>query len=85
MREPIDIDRPDAEVMAPTTDRWFYEMGTEGGLVDFPALYGAMKDTNWQGWVGVEHDKADVGGGNYPESTAIAAWYLRNVLRPIHD
>jgi inosose dehydratase len=77
--------KPDAEVMAPTTARWFYELGTEGGLVDFPALYGAMKDTHWQGWVGIEHDKADVGGGNYPESTAIAAWTIRNVLRPIHD
>lgn len=77
--------KPDAEVMAPTTDRWFYEIGTEGGLVDFPALYGAMKDTNWSGWVGVEHDKADVGGGNYPESTAIAAWTIRHVLRKIHD
>ena len=77
--------KPDAEVMAPTTARWFYEIGTEGGLVDFPALYGAMKEVGWKGWVGVEHDKADVGGGNYPESTAIAAWTIRNVLRPIHD
>ena len=29
---------PDAELMAPDVRRWFYEMGTEGGLVDFPAL-----------------------------------------------
>ncbi len=77
--------RPDAEVMAPTTPRWFYEMGTEGGLVDFPALYGAMKEFGYTGWVGVEHDKADVGGGNYPESTAIAAWYIQHVLRKIYD
>jgi sugar phosphate isomerase/epimerase len=77
--------RPDAEVMASTTPRWFYEMGTPGGLVDFPALYGAMKECGYTGWVAVEHDKADVGGGNYPESTAIAAWYIQHVLRKIYD
>lgn len=77
--------KPDAEVMAPTTARWFYEMGTPEGLVDFPALYGAMKGCGYEGWVGIEHDKADVGGGNYPESTAIASWYLQHVLRKIYD
>jgi sugar phosphate isomerase/epimerase len=71
--------------MAPTTARWFHEMGTPEGLVDFPALYGALKETGYEGWVAVEHDKADVGGGNYPESTAIASWYVQNVLRPIYD
>ncbi len=34
--------RPDAELMAPQTDRWFYEMGTDGGLVDFPRLMEAL-------------------------------------------
>ena len=76
--------KPDAEVMAPTTPRWFHEMGTPGGLVDFPALMQAMKECGYQGWVGVEHDKADVGGGNYPESTALSAWYIQHVLKKIY-
>ena len=76
--------KPDAEVMAPTTPRWFHEMGTPGGLVDFPALLAAMKECGYEGWVGVEHDKADVGGGNYPESTALAAWYIQHVLKKIY-
>ncbi|WP_428333213.1 sugar phosphate isomerase/epimerase family protein [Novosphingobium sp.] len=75
---------PDPELVAQTTRRWFYEMGTPGGLVDFPALMRAMKDHGYQGWVGVEHDKADIGGGNYPESTALAMWYAQNVLAPIY-
>ena len=58
-------------------------MGTDEGLVDFPALFKAMKTYGYEGWVGVEHDKADIGGGNYPASTAIAAWYIRNVLQKI--
>lgn len=76
--------RPESEVTAPTTRRWFWEMGTDGGLVDFPALFNAMKEFKYRGWVSVEHDKADVGGGNYPESTAVAAWYIQNVLKKIY-
>ena len=75
---------PESEVTAKTTPRWFWEMGTEEGLVDFPALFKAMKQYGYEGWVGVEHDKADIGGGNYPASTAIAAWYIRNVLQKIY-
>ena len=77
--------RPDAEVMAPTTARWFWEMGTREGLVDFPALMRAMKEFKYRGWVSVEHDKADLGGSNYPESTAVAAWYVKHVLKPIYS
>ena len=75
--------RPESEVTASTTRRWFWEMGTPEGLVNFPALFAAMKEFNYQGWVSVEHDKADF-GGNYPESTAIAAWYIQNVLKKIY-
>jgi inosose dehydratase len=75
--------RPESEVTASTTRRWFWEMGTEDGLVDFPALFAAMKEYRYRGWVSVEHDKADF-GGNYPESTAIAAWYIQNVLKKIY-
>ena len=44
----------------------------------------AMKECSYEGWVGVEHDKADVGGGNYPESTALSAWYIQHVLKKIY-
>jgi sugar phosphate isomerase/epimerase len=76
--------RPESEVTSATTPRWFWEMGTAEGLVDFPLLFAAMKEFGYQGWVSVEHDKADIGGGNYPESTAIAAWYIQHVLKKIY-
>ncbi len=76
--------RPESEVTASTTRRWFWEMGTPEGLVDFRSLFAAMKEYGYEGWVAVEHDKADIGGGNYPASTAVAAWYIRNVLQKIY-
>ena len=76
---------PDAELVAGTTRRWFYEMGAPGGLVDFPAMMRALKAHGYRGWIGVEHDKADIGGGNYPQSTALSMWYARNVLAPIYS
>lgn len=71
---------PDPELMSPDVKRWFYEMGTPGGLVDFPALAKAIVDTNYDGWLTIEHDKADIEGGNYAEATCIAKWYIDNVL-----
>ena len=76
---------PDAEMLAPSVARWFWEMGTPEGLVDFPAMMRAMKEYHYTGWVGVEHDKAEIGGGSYAESTCIAAWYIKNVLSPIYS
>jgi sugar phosphate isomerase/epimerase len=75
---------PEAEVTAKTTPRWFWEMGTEGGLVDFPAFFRAIKHYDYHGWITVEHDKADIGGGNHHEATAYAAWYIQNVLEKIY-
>ncbi|RAX24417.1 sugar phosphate isomerase/epimerase [Actinomyces sp. Z5] len=75
--------RPDAEVMADTTERWFYEMGDEGGLVDFESLMRAIVKHGYWGYIGVEHDKADKLGGDYAESTAISRWYAKNVLERI--
>jgi sugar phosphate isomerase/epimerase len=76
---------PDAELLATDVERWFWEMGTPGGLVDFPALMRAMREHGYQGWVALEHDKADIGGSNYAESTAVAKWYADNVLAPIYS
>ena len=65
--------------MAPQVTRWFYEMG-EGGLVDFPTLMVEIVRSGYDGWLTVEHDKAELGGGNYAEATAVAKWYIDNVL-----
>jgi sugar phosphate isomerase/epimerase len=59
--------------------RWFYEMG-EGGLVDFPTLMKEIVASGYDGWLTVEHDKAELGGGSYAEATAVAKWYIDNVL-----
>jgi inosose dehydratase len=71
---------PDPELMAPGVTRWFYEMGTDGGLVDFPALMREIVDSGYDGWLTVEHDKAELGGGSYAEATCVAKWYIDNVL-----
>lgn len=77
--------RPDSEIMAPTTGKWFYEMGTDEGLVDFEAMMHAVKDNGYRGWISVEHDKANKYGGDYSESTAISRWYAQNVLSRIYS
>ncbi len=76
--------RPDAELMAPQTARWFYEMGTEGGLVDFPRLMHALKEHEFTGWITVEHDKANI-GGDYAEATALSMWYAKHVLAEVYS
>jgi sugar phosphate isomerase/epimerase len=75
---------PDAELSAVTTEKWFYEMGTAEGLVDFEAMMRAVRDHGHSGWITVEHDKADKLGGDYAESTAISRWYGKNVLDRIY-
>jgi inosose dehydratase len=74
---------PDPELMAPGVTRWFYEMGTEGGLVDFPALMREIVASGYDGWLTVEHDKAELGGGSYSEATCVAKWYIDNVLAEV--
>lgn len=75
--------RPDSELMADTTPRWFHEMGDEGGLVDFERFMRAVARNGYDGWLSVEHDKANKLGGNHAESTAISRWYAKNVLEKI--
>lgn len=76
---------PDAELSAVTTEKWFYEMGTAEGLVDFEAMMRSVRDHGYSGWITVEHDKADKLGGDYSESTAISRWYAKNVLDEIYE
>ena len=75
---------PDGEMMAPSVARWFWEAGTPEGLVDFPLMMKALKEYNYKGWISIEHDKADIEGGDYAESTCISRWYIDNVLRKIY-
>ena len=57
-------------------ERWFYEMGTPGGLVDFPGLVQAMKHHGYDGWVVVESDQSP----HVEESVMLNGWYRRHVL-----
>ena len=75
---------PDAELAAATVKRWFWEMGTPEGLVDFEGLMYALADTGYRGWITVEHDKADIDGGSYADSTSVAMWYAKNRLSEIY-
>ncbi|GAA0248537.1 sugar phosphate isomerase/epimerase [Cryptosporangium japonicum] len=58
-------------------ERWFYELGTEGGLVDVKAFVGALRDHGYDGWVVVESDQ----GGNPAELVMLNRWYLNHELR----
>lgn len=57
-------------------ERWFYELGTEGGLVDVPAFVAALRDNRFGGWVVVESDH----GGNPAELAMLNSWYLQHEL-----
>ena len=41
--------------------------------------------SGYDGWLTVEHDKAELGGGSYAEATAVARWYIDNVLAEAHQ
>lgn len=74
---------PDTEIMVPDVPRWFYEAGSGKGLVDFPALFEAIKKNNYSGWISVEHDKADLEGKSFSDCTGVSRWYIDHVLNPI--
>ena len=56
--------------------RWFWEMGTPEGLVDFPALMKSIKEHSYKGWIIVESDQCI----NPAESAMLNGWYVRHVL-----
>jgi inosose dehydratase len=57
-------------------DRWYYEMGSPGGLVDFPALLNSVKEHGYQGWIVVESDQSP----HVEESVMLNGWYKKQVL-----
>ena len=60
-------------------DRWYYEMGTPGGLVDFPALLKAMHEHDYDGWIIAESDQSP----HVEESVLLNAWYRKRVLADV--
>jgi inosose dehydratase len=61
-------------------ERWFWEMGTPEGLVDFPALMRSLKNHKTKGWIIVESDHSP----HPPESAMCNSWYITNVLSKIY-
>jgi inosose dehydratase len=57
-------------------ERWFFELGTEGGLVDVKAFVAALRERDFPGWVVVESDH----GGNPAELAMLNSWYLQHEL-----
>jgi inosose dehydratase len=60
-------------------ERWFWEMGMPGGLVDFPALMKSIKAHNYSGWIIAESDQSI----NPAESAMLNRWYVKYVLSKI--
>jgi inosose dehydratase len=58
--------------------RWFCEMGTPEGLVDFHRLLAAMQDLGYRGWIIVESDK---GPQPAASSMMLNRWYVQHVLK----
>ena len=57
-------------------ERWFYELGTEGGRVDVKGFVAALRERQYAGWVVVESDHA----GEPAEMAMLNSWYVRHEL-----
>ena len=57
-------------------ERWFFELGTDGGLVDVAGFVSALRKRAFPGWVVVESDH----GGNPAELAMLNSWYLQHEL-----
>jgi inosose dehydratase len=57
-------------------ERWFYECGTPGGLVDFPALLAALRADGYAGWLVFESEQTP----NPARSAMLNGWYARHML-----
>lgn len=65
-----------AEGGARGIERWFYECGTRGGLVDFPALAERMHARAWTGWAVCESEQTP----NPASSTMLNGWFAQRFL-----
>jgi inosose dehydratase len=57
-------------------ERWFWELGTDGGLVDFPALFSALDAHGYDGTIVVESDQSPDPAG----SVMLNGWYVKRHL-----
>jgi inosose dehydratase len=57
-------------------ERWFFECGTPGGLVDFPALLAALRADGYSGWLVFESEHTP----NPARSVMLNGWYARHML-----
>lgn len=56
-------------------ERWFFEFGSEGGLVDAAGVLAALEEAEYSGWIVLESDQS-------PEpatSAMLNAWYLKHI------
>jgi inosose dehydratase len=60
-------------------ERWFYEMGRPGGLVNFQDLMKSINGYGYKGWIIVESEQCP----NPPESCMLNSWYVQHVLSKI--
>ena len=80
--EPGERRQPQAEAVmlqaggARGVDRWFYECGTPGGLVDFPALLRELRADRYPDWLVFESEQTP----NPARSVMLNGWYARQVL-----
>ncbi|MQY39952.1 Inosose dehydratase [Streptomyces sp. RB17] len=61
-------------------ERWFYECGTIGGLVDFAALAERLRAHDWSGWAVFESEQTP----NPSRSTMLNGWYAQRLLPRRH-
>lgn len=57
-------------------ERWFYELGAEGGLVDVEGFVAALREHSYPGWVVVESDHS----GEPAEMAMLNSWFLQHEL-----
>ncbi|WP_328631385.1 sugar phosphate isomerase/epimerase family protein [Streptomyces sp. NBC_00356] len=57
-------------------ERWFYECGTPGGLVDFAALAERLRAHAWSGWAVFESEQTP----NPARSAMLNGWFARRLL-----
>jgi inosose dehydratase len=57
-------------------ERWFFELGTQGGIVDVPTFVASLRQYAYPGWVVVESDR----GGNPAELAMLNSWFIQHEL-----
>jgi len=58
-------------------ERWFWEMGRPGGLVNFIGLMQEIRKQKYGGWIIVESDQSP----SPAESAMLNHWYIDNILK----